>query len=212
MNEKLFKQYSKIKDINQRLKYISDIYYIGGNGYIYMKSLIPFIEKFAVVNDNIDIQAYSNSIILPNKAYGFTSIAKKSKLVADYYMDTIVLADSTDDSLKLEINLVQEESKPYKSFYKNIDLILNNISTPFITLEEENLRRLVSSEVVYIPYENTNFTITKNIFMSIKKTDSVDYKILDMVDPTNLMKKYVLFRKNTDLMTIYTLTAFICFA
>ncbi len=211
MNDLLFKQYGKIKDVNQRLKYISDIYYIGNNRRIYMKSIIPFIEKFAVVNDNIDISAYAGSLLLPNKTYGFTSTAKKSKLDANYYMDTIVLSDTTLDDVKLAINLVQEDTKPFSSFYKNLDLIIDNIKGPFITLSEDNLNKLITSEVVYIPYENTNFTITRNIFLCIKKTDSIDYKILDAIDPTNDIKKYVLFKKNTDLMTIYTLTAFACF-
>lgn len=211
MNDLLFKQYGKLKDFNQRLKYISDIYYIGNNGRIYMKSLIPFIEKFAVINDNIDISAYTSGLLLPNKTYEFTSKAKKSKLDANYYMDTIVLSDTTLDDVKIEINLVQEDTKPFSAFYKNLDLILDNIKGPFIELSEDNLNRLITSEVVYIPYENTNFTITRNIFLCIKKTDSIEYKILDAIDPTNDIKKYVLFRKNTDLMSIYTLTAFACF-
>lgn len=207
----LVKQYGKLKDINQRLKYISDIYYIGNNGRIYMKSLIPFIEKFAIINENIDISAYKNSIFLPNKTYGFTSIAKKSKLSADFYIDKIILSDTNEDDVKLELNLVDENTKPYSTFYKNLDLILDGINGDYITLGEDNLQRLISSEVVYIPYINTNFTITKNIFMCIKKTDSIDYKILDAIDPLNEIKKYVLFRKSTDLMSIYTLTAFACF-
>ena len=47
------KAYGALVNINQRLKNISEGYYISYENGIYLKSLVPFIETYIVLNDDI---------------------------------------------------------------------------------------------------------------------------------------------------------------
>ncbi len=214
MNTQLLKQYGKLKELNQRVKYISDIYYIGNDGYVYMNSLVEFIEKVGVLNDNVDISAYYNSLMLPNKTFGFTSKSKKRTMDASSTPEKISLFDTEDSNICLDIDLAEvpkEEISNHFNFYKNLDAILDNMSLNFIPFTDEQFDSIAKAKVVYLPYKNTFFTITKHIFMCVKKTDNLSYVVLDLVDADNPKKKYVLFRKDTKIMSIYTLSAFLCF-
>lgn len=227
--EEIIKQYNSFRDINQRVKNISSLYYINDNGVILMESLVPFIEKVAIIKPDVNIDQFHNKIILPNQAFTFTSNALKSKLEADIvnrniYMEADVKKGSKLDTDKatltihhLELDVKNIELIMSKligdngiPFYNNLSLIYDGISDgKFIRFSETEFNDIVNSKVSYI--SEAYFTITKHIFMSIKKSDSLSYQVLNHRDMENDKKRYVLFKKETDIMDIYTLTAFMVF-
>lgn len=227
--EEIIKQYNNFRDINQKIKNISSLYYIHDSGYILMESLVPFIEKVAIIKPDVQIDQFYNKIILPNQTFAFTSNALKSKLEAELidknvYMQADVKKGSKLDTDKatltihhLELDVRNVELIMSKligdtgiPFYNNLSLIYDGIrDSGFIEFSEIEFNDILNSKVSYI--SDSYFTITKHIFMSIKKNDSLSYRVLNHRDMDNDKKRYVLFKKETDIMDIYTLAAFMVF-
>lgn len=205
------KQFTKLKDANQRLKYVSSIYAIDDQR-IYMKSLVPFIEKILVLNNDIDISGYNNLMILPNQFYDFYSKTKKKSLEISYSLEelgSVVFTDNETENNYIT-NKIKNLSMTDLDFYKNPKLFQSISNLSFIPLSEEDMERL-KTLAVYINHENYQYTITKNIFPSLKKTDLIEYCIMDEKDKDNPAKQYIMFRKNIGIGYIYTLTAFLQF-
>lgn len=211
-NKELIKQFTKIKEVNQRLKYMSSLYLIEGN-IIGMQSLISFIEKIIILNEDIDISAYDKSIVLPNKFYDFYSKTKKKDLSISARNEKDIQGiefKNTDDDTIFMMNTVNNLNNNIIGFYKIPEIFktIDNLSfTPLSESDNEDLMK----RAVYINHKNSQYTITKNIFPSLKKTDKISFVVLDLVDENNLDKIYIMFRKDIGIGFVYTLTAFLQF-
>lgn len=211
-NKELIKQFTKIKEVNQRLKYMSSLYLIEGN-IIGMQSLISFIEKIIILNEDIDISAYDKSIVLPNKFYDFYSKTKKKDLSISARNEKDIQGiefKNTDDDTIFMMNTVNNLNNDIVGFYKIPEIFKTIDKLSFTPLSESDNEDLMK-RAVYINHKNSQYTITKNIFPSLKKTDKISFVVLDLVDENNLDKVYIMFRKDIVIGFVYTLTAFLQF-
>lgn len=123
------KQFTNLYDLNQRLKLISDVYYISHANELYMHSTVDFIEKFGRLN--IDVHAFFGCMILPNKMYEFKKKLKVSKLRIFKFDDKYEFHDQDGDIL--EINRLiphvsyEDESAFISQIEKEKELIRTNI-------------------------------------------------------------------------------------
>lgn len=211
IDDKILKtQFNKLKDINQKLKLESDLYYIDRNKMIYLNSLVPFIEKVAILNDDIDIESYDDGLVLPNAFYEFYSKAKKTTMKISKETGQVIFDDKEKSDSYYVLHKVEPEKVPFKNFYTRLDIILHFIDSTedgFIDLDEEDNESIINSQPYFMDiYEGNTMVVTKNVFLSIKKGDQVSYKKLGKIIKGK-DSYYVLFRHRTSLMDIYILTA-----
>lgn len=123
------KQFTNLYELNQRLKLISDVYYISHANELYMHSTVDFIEKFGRLN--IDVHAFFGCMILPNKLFEFKKKLKMSKLRIFKFNDKYEFHDQDGDIL--EINRLiphvsyDDESAFIALIEKEKELIRTNI-------------------------------------------------------------------------------------
>lgn len=217
------KEYSNLVKINQKLKNISDGYYISHDGNIFMSSLVPFIEKFIHLHNPEAISHYLGSMIMPNAFFDFTKIAKKTKLTIvpterGYHFGQ----DDTDDSeftyfinvinpnKEIDSNYVDVNIKPkmYKRFFElNTESYVQYEDNKFVDLLSEDVEALIGANPVYINFDGTDLTLTKQLFLDIKKDDKLaiaricyqkisdkEYRVLYMMKhTTDLYDSYTIF-------------------
>lgn len=216
-------QYKSLVKINQRLKYISDVYYISYNNMIFMHSLVDFIEKIAVIKDSLNISSYRGIMYLPNQLFCFTKEAKVTKLTAAETTDKIILGQTDDDKATIELNKIYQ----FNDKLKEDDIISNNIipqmysrlhtiikdvdKYKFKDISPEIVLSIIDNNLASIVDEESGIllSISKNIFHSIKKEDTLQYTILPLKDESLKNKSYVLYKKDTKEMTIYTIIAYL---
>lgn len=211
------KQFSNLYELNQRLKHISDVYYISHDNRLFMHSNIDFIEKYGFIKS--DVSAFHGCMILPNKLFEFGKGLKKSKLKIYKFIDKYQFEDQ--DGVMLDINRIiqnneidksREEDyirkdlipKLYKKFFElfpDMDFVNN---PNFVNIGEEMVMKLVEPDAVTIKNGSMNYIITKNLFFDIKKEDEVS--ILFNVHHTDY-KIYNIFKQDTSIYDLYTLTA-----
>ena len=220
--ELLKTQYKPLVKINQKLKNICDVYYISHKNVIFMHSLVDFVEKIGIVNEDIDISLYKGIMYLPNKFFEFTKEAKITKLTTKETNDTIDLGQ-TDDELSLTLNKLYIPNDNIREddiinvdiipqMYSKIDLVLNNMDKClFKSINESAVLDIVKNRIVTIFDEEAKIllSLSKNIFPSIKKEDSIQYAVLPIKDENLKNKSYILYREYTEEISIYTLCAYL---
>ena len=223
--EPIIDQFKYITEINQKMKLISEIYYIDRSGTIYMKSLVPFIEKIAFLQPQIEdkIIQYLDCIYLPNQFFKFSKNAKKTKLTYIDEMDKIILGQN-DNNDKLEINkggrLItnNEQYLNYinenfiNRFYTKYSIIKNYINDPeYIQLSDNIINDIINNHCVYHVVDDSLITLTKNLFMDIKPSDQIFIKIANEKEEGFENKRFVIYKMINNLMTTYTITAYIMY-
>jgi len=217
-------QYKNLEAINKRLKYICDVFYISPHNTIYMHSIIPFIEKIAFINNNVDISEYTDIMYLPNTLFDFTKNAKKTKLSIINESNNIKLGQK-DTDLELILNKLNSPSNItdienqniqkniIPKMYSKLNLFLNDLykinSLKFTSITSDEIELICSNNIINIKEESLILSLTKNLFQSIKKEDNLSYSVLSIIDEYYKNKKYVLYKKETDIITIYTLCAYL---
>ena len=213
-------QFKALKEINQRLKNICDVYYISQTGKIYMHSLVPFIEKIAELDTPEDISLYSSIMYLPNQLFEFTKVAKSTKLLASETSDSINLGqEDSEEHITLNKIYVPNPDSCESEIVSNVvipqmyhqlqKILINLHDYVFIDIGEEDTLDIINNQMISIADPSGYIALTKNLFPSIKKGDSLQYTILPMKDDRLKEKRYVLFKKKTSDMTIYTLCAYL---
>jgi hypothetical protein len=229
------KEYSKLKDLNQKIKLDADIYYIASSGIIFLKSSVPYIEKLAILHGDFPILMYSGLIINPSILFEFTKDAKKSKIICTNTENKLYYGQNDNSDIHVEINRLcniscNEEDKDKIQAEKNHEQqILNetifpqcytrmieiyqtiNDSTDEYPLSTDQIESICDGNIIYFECNDFNFTIAKELFPSIKKTDSLAIRKLYYKNKDNPNKDYFLFKEDSDILTIYTLIAQVTF-
>ena len=217
--EPLKSQYSLLKNINQKLKYISDVYYIAFNNKIYMHSNVDFIEKIAMVKDDLNLSSYQGIMYLPNTLFEFTKNAKSTKLITNDLQNSIHLGQNDNDDIFIKLNRIyipnnnisEEDSinlNIIPKMYTKFNNYFNNINElTFITLSEEIVYDITKNNIININDSVYNLIISRNLFTSIKKEDKLSYSIISSLDMNN--KFYVIYKEESEDMYIFTLCAYL---
>lgn len=214
--------YSKLCNLNQRLKNISECYYIAYDGSLFMKSLIPFMDVFAKLHDPESLKPFHGGMILPNAFFNFSKKAKKKQLTFDEKTDTdtSITFGQANDNLSYKLNLVNQDPnvdkqfiddriipKMYKRFFElHTSKYTLTKNAPKIELPEEDVDKLISASALYVNYEDEELVITKNLLLDLKKGDSVTIEkyCTQMIDDKNMRVIYMLTH-TTDIYTSFSI-------
>ena len=218
--EPLKSQYKILKDINQKLKCISDVYYISFENTIYLHSNVDFIEKICIINKDIDISCYSGIMYLPNELFIFTKEAKITKLTTTELQSSIILGQLEKEDVQIKLNRVYIPNDEIKEednikvniipkMYSKFHNYFNNINELYFdVIDNVTISSIIKNNVITINDNDRVFSISKNLFSSLKKEDKLYYSILPKeVESEN--KMYVVYKEETDIMSIYTLCAYL---
>lgn len=217
------KEYSNLVKINQKLKNISDGYYISHDGNIFMSSLVSFIEKFIHLHNPDDISHYLGSMIMPNAFFEFTKVAKKTKLTIvptekGYHFGQ----DYTDDSefkyfvnvvnpnKEIDMNYVDANIKPkmYKRFFElSSELYVQyDDNDKFYDLTPHEVESIVDAKPVYFDFNGTGLILTKQLFLDIKKDDTLSIaRLCYQKIGDNEYRVFYMIKHTTDLYDSYTI-------
>lgn len=217
------KQFSKLDKLNQRLKNIASIYYIAYDGTVYMKSLVGFIEKFIHLSNPSDIDRFMGCMILPNEFFEFSKKAKKSKLTITATEKAYYLGQDDNDELKYTINIVNPNNvidkeyidanikpKMYKRFF-NIYTVDSGYSIykddkVFNNFTDKETEDIAGAKALFIKFNNSELTITKNLMLDIKKNDKVSIaRIGYMPIENNLNRVLYMLKQECDIYELYTI-------
>ena len=219
------KQYTQLNKINQRLKNVSDGYYISYDGTIYMSSLVSFIEKFIKLHKPEDIEKFHGCMILPNEFFQFSKNAKKTLMTASFEDNKFKFGQTNDDQLSLVINkyasneegdkfikksLIDEKENicMYKRFFQLEELEFNfyNDKDNFHELTEEEVFELYDSKPIELEFNGTELILTKHLLLDIKKSDSIGIARYGFkcIDEYNKRVVYMI-KHTTDLYDSYTI-------
>jgi len=218
--EPLKAQYRTLKEINQKLKLISDVYYISFNNRIYLHSNVDFIEKIAVLNNDVNLFGYSGIMYLPNELFMFNKDAKIGKLTITELQSSIILGQIENDEIQIKLNkiyiqnneLKEEDNvnfniipKMYSKFHNYFDIIN---SLDFNIIDEESILGMTKNSMVTIADNRGVITLSKNLFSTLKKEDKLYYAILPK-EIENENKMYVVYKEENSFISIYTLCAYL---
>jgi len=222
LEDRLKKSYTQLIDLNQSLKDISEVYYIGYNNVILMKSIVPFIEKVIFLNEAEYASYFRGCMILPNKLFIFKKSAKKTKLIFTLTKDKIYIGQNDDDDLNITINQIfkdSPENRQNEALYTQSSVVPQMYSRYFTIAQDidfntleyykfspEEIDDIVGCSKIDYNRDGVNFIITKNLFLNLKKDDTLSIAhIPDRSDaPT---KKYLLFKHSNACYVDYTLVA-----
>lgn len=217
--EKLKKAYTDLYKLNQKLKNISSLYYIGEDGNVYMKSLVPFLESFVKLRYPEKYEFFQRGIILPNKFFNFGKKLKKSKLIIREIDDEEgkrfgFVEDDTGNAFNLNLLSLDIETIKRKLEYKRIfeledkskyEIFENNI----YSLEDEQIENLFDGKYVEATLPTGDLVaLTKHLFLDIKKGDTIQISKVARQAIDTKKKEYRVFfliTRNTDLYTSYTI-------
>ena len=225
--EVLKKQYSKLYNLNQRLKNISSCYYISHAGYVYLKSLNKFSEVIIELRYPETIDFFNGAMILPNAFFDFGKNAKKTKLtIEEITKDNtgVKLGQVDDPELNYFINIVNPDYKAdeeytkkiiipemYKRFFDLSNPDLYNQypveDAPYIKISDEDyIDMLVNAKEKVIPYNNTVLIFTKQLFADGKKDDSLEFRKLCFQSlKDSLYRVFYILKHECDIYTSYTI-------
>lgn len=225
--DRIKKQYSELVKLNQRLKNISSCYYIHSDGMVYMKALVPFTEVVIRLRYPEKIDLFTGAMILPNEFFQFTKDAKKTKMnIKEYEEDgtkKFLFGQSDDTELEYTLNIVNQDSfdsfegkkflhdqiipKMYKRYFElESDLYIQcedkDVNYKFT---EEDTDGLAKSSVMFLDFNGTQLTITRNLFLDLKKGDklSISRNCYQKVEK-NLCRMFYIISHETDIYNSYT--------
>lgn len=218
--ERLKKTYNDLYALNQKLKLISEIYYIDPSGVVYMKSLVPFLESVVTLNYRDKFESFYHAAILPNKLFDFGKRVKKSKMKIEEIQDKegqrfqFYQTDFPDLTYTLKILSLEKEyiqkSFNYKRMFEITDAKKYEIyEDSFYPLDVSQVEDLVDSKFieVYLP-SGDMIPLTKHIFLDIKKTDYIQIRKVArqrIEGPDDVYRTFYIICHDTDLYTKYTL-------
>lgn len=217
------KSYSQLVKINQRLRYVSSGYYMDYDGTIYMKSLVPFLEKLITLHEPEKVEDFFGTMVMPNAFFIFSKNAKKTKLTIQKEEENhqFLFGQEDNDEWKYELNIVNPVhdityashniiDKMYKRFF------ITQESEPGFTqypdsdnyeeLPDDIVKKLQKSEAVYYECNGTTLTFTKHLFLDIKKDDHLSIARMGYEEiENNQYRVYYRMKHITELYTDITL-------
>ena len=184
------KEYGVLVNINQRLKNICECYYISYGNYIYVKSLVSFIEKVVVLHDDVcnSLSLFKGAMVMPNAFFDFTKNAKKTKLTINPTLESVYLGQNDNDEITHKINIVNQNQESddgfintqitpsmYKRFFTLVDdcYVRFDDCETYYDISEEELEALVNAEPIYLSIHGKPLTFTKQLVLDLKKGDTL---------------------------------------
>ena len=211
------KQYSNLEKLNQRLKNISEAYYIATDGTVYVKSLVPFTEKFIHLACPENVEMFQKALIMPNEFFQFTKNAKKTHLTFFEGENKIVFGQDDKEDVNVTISLLSDDEesnrntilpKMYKRFFSlnTPEFVPYEDRGTFIDLPEDSTERLLSACPIYYAWNGTELTFTKHLFLDIKKGDrlSISRNCYLPLENGSILVFYMI-KQITELYDCYTL-------
>lgn len=226
----LFKDDLKIlREFNKRMKLISDVYYIGSDGNILLKSLSDTIEKVCFLQDPLSLSRFAGCMINASRLNGFLANMKISTLEANIYEKVIELrSDSNIGKLSIDIPIVystaindadttkkqeylNEEDfiircirpKLYKKFFEiSANCEINNLR--WYPLDDTQLDEIVDAQMIEFTSPDVPLLeITKALVLDFKKEDD-GISIAALPYETN-EKVYRLLRNTNSVYSVITM-------
>lgn len=218
------KQYSKLYELNQKMKLISAIYYISYSGVVYMQSLVPFVEKVIVPTDFDSISLFKGCLIKPNAFFAFGKQAKKSKLTISVTNTEITFGQNDNEELLFTIpkgwngeddkEYVENTIKPnfYKRFfhvfgesYVCYEEVVNG-EAKFEPIADDHTEMIVKSKPYNLKFNGTTLTLTKHLMLDIKSGDELSLARLSYQPIENHQcRVFYQIKQITSIYTCYTL-------
>lgn len=215
----LKKSYSKLYDLNQRIKNISSLYYIG-DSVVYMKSLVPFVESFLELRYPEWYMDFRNGIVSPNALFDFGKKAKKSKMsIIEKNDKEGNRFEFCEGDLLYTLNIIPYELEDLKKYlnYKRFFEVKDNtkydvFEADYYPLETSQIEDLCNGKYLEVLLPTGDLiALTKHLFLDIKKGDRIqitrvarqiidkkknEYRLLFLINhSTELYTKYTLFNK-----------------
>ena len=215
------KQYSELNKINQRLKNISECYYISYDGTIYMKSLVPFVEKMIHLRYPEKINLFYGAMVLPNQFFDYAKKAKKTKMTIKENTESFEFGQEDDQDVSITVNIVNTNEKNdeeyrkariipkmYKRFFElgGEGYISYKDCGSFSRLNDEQIDAIANANPVVLSYNDASITLTKHLMLDIKKDDVINisrncYHRIDSRD----CRVFYMLKNETDLYDCYTI-------
>jgi hypothetical protein len=218
--DRIKNQYTKLYDLNQRLKNISECYYIAWDGTIHLKSLVGFEEILIHLRYPDSINLFTGAMILPNKFFEFGKKAKKTKLTIKETEDSFEFGQLDDEELKFTLNIINKNSSMDKEYlsgmvdpkmYKRYFELTSSKYTQypvedFTMLTDKQNEDIINANPVYMTFNDANLTLTKHLVLDIKKGDSLGIKRMcyQKIDEDN-SRVFYMIEHRADLYDSYTI-------
>lgn len=231
------KQFTNLYNLNQRLKHISDVYYISHAGELYMHSTVDFIEKYGKLN--IDVHAFSGCMVLPNRLFEFKKKLKVSKLRIFKYNDKYEFHGQDDNVLEINrliphvpydnelayIEMVDNEKdlirtsvipKLYRKYFEIIQVTnygdKEDINESKFIMDNIQFENLGEDTVKALTLPDAVTIVNSGISFIITKNLFFDIKKEDELSVSfdishTPYKMYNVFKQSNALYDLYTLTA-----
>lgn len=223
-------QFANMFKLNQILKTISGLYVIYNN-FIYMKSIIDGVEKYAYMPCSLPEKygEYFGYGILPNQFYQFGKNVKKKNIAWGYKDGIEYLYDSSGEyAEKLELQkLITYQSDIdsvkelcFTHFSTIEDMIMKNIDgnlcpydNDMVVVDIETFNKLAGSKPATLELDGHTILITIQLIPTIKKASMLGARVLPIPktsdkDDIVVKKQYLLLKEDLDIMDVYTLCAF----
>lgn len=212
----LAKAYNRLYNLNQRLKNISSIYYFG-DGVIYMKSLVPFVESFLELRYPDHYADFNGGIVLPNALFNFGKNAKKSKMSITEINDKEghrFLFEEGEFNYTLNISPQHMEDLKKDLKYKRIFDIQDEskydvFESDYYPLDVSQVDDLCDRQYIEVTLPTGDLIpLTRHLFLDIKKGDYIQIAKVARQTISKEKNEYRLFfliNHDTDLYTKYTL-------
>ena len=192
----LKKEYSELVKLNQKMKLISQGYYISHDGTIYLKSLVDFIEVVVQLRYPEKFNFFKGAMILPNQFFAFTKNAKKTKLTLKEEIseeDMTVkyhFGQENNPELTYTLNIVNQDvsseetfiesriiPQMYKRWYFEIEskdnYTLYEDREVFQSCSNDDIQDLLYPRILSIEAFGSQLTLTKHLFLDLKKDDKL---------------------------------------
>lgn len=234
IKQPLIAQYSKFKDLNQRMKLTSGLYILSPDGRILTTRLGLQVERVGILNDLDSISAYLGCGFLPNTTFEFTKKAKKTKLEVLEKADAAYLSMLESDEPPLKLNqtygdeflgrhsddLLKDpeyrtrdqqivESMGYKYYNDIVVCMMDTSNDKFTQLPQPLIDKLLSPDKISITLNEVQIDMTLQIFPDFKKGDELYIKVLRECPGYSDNIKHVLFKTVNPIYTMFTLGAYL---
>lgn len=227
----LLESYKAMRQVNQFIKSLSDVYVIDGGGAIYMPQDPELsVERVAILDStfNEKVYPYMDKLINAPKFFEFsrdTKVANLDIVVRDHphitgeKVHTII--DRTSDMAYQLIPYLRSPN-PYSigeilklKFYKalftqepfdRIFYLIKDMDEADLSCEDGRVADILGENLpVSMSYNGNMITLVKNMFPNIKKVESLEAKMIHDMDD----RFYMLFKETYDFITVYTLAAYL---
>lgn len=210
------RELERLKEINRVMKSHCTIWETNGKQ-IYMKSILPFVEKRATLID--PLLFYQNIIINPIQVASWLTHYRKTMTQVTERDDAICLYNmKTTESIFIqrvsENGLTLEQLKSfYRKLYVNPSFhqsVEANSDGEYDEIPREGIEAMLSKEIyTHTMPDGGQLLLSKTLFGELKKTERILVKEIPQLHQERYNKHYVFFLQKEPSMWIETIGAFL---